>query len=49
MIQFTEEQTRLYDELEKETDPEKIKEIRNRLHKIAREVDEKYKDCPFVH
>lgn len=49
MILFTDEQTRLYDELEKTTDPERIKEIRKRLLEIAKEREDEYKDCPFVH
>lgn len=49
MLQPTEEEAKLYDELKKTNDPEKIKRIRARLYEIALQEEEELKDCPFVH
>ena len=49
MIQFTEEQNRLYDELEICKDEKRRKEIRKRLDEIAHEKAEELKNCPFAH
>lgn len=49
MIQATKEQSELYDRLLVTKDEEEIKKIRKRLEELAKEQDEKYKNCPFVH
>ena len=49
MIQATDEMSELYDKLMKTEDQEEIEVIRKRLKEIAKEEEEKYKDCPFVH
>jgi hypothetical protein len=49
MIQMNNEQLELYDKLERETNLEEIKKIRERLREISKERDEKLKDCPFAH
>lgn len=49
MLQATPEQQKLHEELMKTKDPERIKEINERLLEILHEREEQLKDCPFVH
>ena len=49
MIPFTDEERAIYDKLEVTKDPDEIKKLRDRLREIAKQIDEEYKDCPFVH
>lgn len=49
MIQGTDEEARLYDELKETTDTTRIREIRKRLSEIWEEQDKELEDCPFVH
>lgn len=49
MIQGTDEETKLFDELEQTNDPDRKKEIRKRLSEIWKEQEKDYENCPFVH
>ena len=49
MIQFTKEQTELYNKLKVTKDKEEIQKIRKRLKEISAKRQEELKNCPFVH
>ena len=49
MIQFTKEQTELYNRLKITKDKEEIQKIRSRLKEISAKRKEQLKNCPFAH
>ena len=49
MLQPTEEEVKLYEELEKAKTKEEVEKINKKIKELAEKQDEELKDCPFVH
>ena len=49
MIQPTEEEKKLFDDLKKANTREEVDQINEKIRKLAERQNEELKDCPFVH